>query len=63
MVKCYLNIPQRGMKMAKIKIFPSMALDAICYFEKRFLVGENFHPMQLEFIKKMNEKCGDKLGN
>lgn len=45
--------------MPGITVTPSMAFDAVCYFEKRFLGGDNFHPRQLEFIKKMNARCAE----
>ncbi|MCL1845178.1 MAG: hypothetical protein FWF77_04675 [Defluviitaleaceae bacterium] len=48
--------------MPKITVMPSMALDAICYFEHRFL-HDKTHPKQFEFITKINRLCGDKLGS
>ena len=52
--------------MPKIKVISSMALDAICYLEKCFLSPNEetrLHPVQLNFMNKINASCIEKLGN
>ena len=50
--------------MPQIKVTPSMALDAICYFDQRLLNNaKRFKPKQLEFIEKVTAECADKLDN
>jgi len=41
----------------------SMAFDAICYLEQRLYANNHNNPQGGNFIKKINDLCGDKLGN
>lgn len=48
--------------MAQIKIVSSMAFDAICYLQRRFLNDKGWLlPEQIEFIEKINTLCAEKL--
>jgi uncharacterized protein YrrD len=48
--------------MAQLTIVPSMAFDAICFFEQRLVKKRDwFHKDQCVFIDKVNDLAGDKL--